>query len=136
VASRHTVFARLLGRSGFDESNVRYEVVGHVRHGPVGATPDCEDDGGAVALFADARLGWAVPGRAGWIESSWISSWSVVAGALTIDYLPPPAMVHHHDPYDVKLSFGAPTRLRLDADGAGVAELIRLASAVLPESDR
>jgi hypothetical protein len=86
-----------------------------------------------VALLANATLGWVVPGRAGWIESSWISSWSAVAGALTIDYVPPPVRVHHHDPYEVEARFGAPARLRLDADEAGVAELIRLVGAMLPD---
>jgi hypothetical protein len=33
-----------------------------------GATPDCEDDGGVVALLPNATLGWAAPGRARWIE--------------------------------------------------------------------
>jgi hypothetical protein len=136
VTSRHTAFARLLGRSGFDESNLRYEVVGHVTHGPVGVTPDCEAHGGAVALFANAALGWAVPRHAGWIELSWISSRSAAPGALIVDYLPPPIVVHYHDPYDLEVRSGGPARLQLRAGEAAVAELIWLAGASLPERDR
>jgi hypothetical protein len=128
MASRHTAFARLLGRSRFDESRVRHEVVGHVRHGPVGATPDCEGDG-VVALLANASLGWAVPGQAGWIEPSWISSWSVAPGVLTIDYLPRPVVVHHQDPHDLEVRSGGPARLQLHAGEAGVAEMVRLAGS-------
>lgn len=136
VVDRHTRFAQLLDRSGFDEGNIRYEVVGRVRHGPAGATPDCDNDDGAVALFANATLGWAVPGRAGWIEPSWISSWATAPGALTIDYQPRPVVVHYHDPDDLKVHFGSPARLQLCADEAGIAGLIRLAGASFPAPGR
>jgi len=109
-------YARLLGRPGFDPGNVVCEVEG--------------------ALLVLHELGWVAPPAranqgAGWIQAAWVVGWALDTGELTVDYRPPPILVHHHRPERVELRHTDAQRLRIAADPTELAAFVARASSVL-----
>jgi hypothetical protein len=134
--SRHSQFARLLGKPGFDPDDVRAEVAGRVEHGPAGADPECRGDG-AVALLPGRQLGWVAPVAAGrppgpdsmialpdrldgHVEAAWVTAWSLEAGELGIHYVIPP-----------QDALRGRRVLRVTGDPAALADFVARAAPVL-----
>lgn len=132
---RTRVFAAALARPGFDPNNVLYELQCGVACGPVGATAECEAEDGVVALLVRREIGWVVPsqrGCAGFVQTGWITAWSLDGGDLTIEYTPPPVHVHRDDPFGVEPQHSVPRLLRFTADPAALARFVARARHVLP----
>ena len=129
-------YARLLGRPGFDPGNVVCEVEGGVEHGPADGAPLERADHGVLALLVRHELGWVAPPAranqgAGWIQAAWVVGWALDTGELTVDYRPPPILVHHHRPERVELRHTDAQRLRIAADPTELAAFVARASSVL-----
>ena len=143
--SRHSQFARLLAKPGFDPDDVRAEAVGLVEHGPAGADPECRGDG-AVALLAGRRLGWvapvvpfrrpapdsmiALPDRLdGCVEAGWVTAWTLAGGDLTVEYAVPPGVLP-------AAGTGGRRVLRVAGDPAALSGFVARAARVLTEGRR
>jgi hypothetical protein len=143
--SRHSLFAGLLAKPGFNPNDVRAEMAGQVEHGLPGADPECRGSG-AVALLVGRELGWvapvaidrepagdsmiALPDRLdGWVKAAWVTAWSLAEDELTVDYVAPQVA-------DPTGGGGGPRLLRITGDPAALADFVARAARVLSKRKR
>lgn len=142
--SRHSLFAGLLAKPGFNPRDVRAEVGGWVEHGPAGAEPESRGRG-AVALLAGRELGWVAPvapeAKArqasdspvtlpdrldGWVRAGWVTAWSLEADELIVDYAAPGG----------GQARGGPMVLRVVSEPAALTAFVARAGQVLRKAKR
>jgi hypothetical protein len=132
--------ARRHGQHGWQ---IGAEVAGLVEHGPVGAEPDCRGRG-ALAFLPGRELGWVAPVAAdrqpsdrvialpdrlyGLVRASWVTSWSLAADELIVDYAAPGR--------DPAVGGGGSMALRLRSEPAALTEFVARAARVPSQAKR